>query len=281
MSARRSGGSPSEEHRVFDELAVGWALHALEPEDESAFADHLPGCARCAQTVADTAEVMAAMAADLPRAEPSAGLRDRLRAAVAETEQLPPHDVAAPEPAEPARPAATGFPGYRQVESPAGAVPRPRRRAPVLALAAAAVAAIVGLGVWNVFLADARSDLETTVAEQDRIVDRLLIPGDATVAALSDGEGRPVATVVARSDSVDVVTYGLDLNDAETETYVLWGIEGDVPEAIGTLDVTRSQLTLQTVGSGSTGLDEYSGYGISIEPGRQAPPEPTEIVAMG
>jgi hypothetical protein len=152
---------------------------------------------------------------------------------------------------------------------------------PALALAAAAVATILGLGVWNVFLADSRSDLEATVAQQDRIVDRLLTPGDATVAALSDDDGRPVATVVARSDSVDVVTYGLDVNDPETETYVLWGIAGDVPEAIGTLDVTRSQLTLQTVGSGSTGLDDYSGYGISIEPGHQAPPEPTEIVAMG
>ncbi len=277
MSARRSGASPSEEHREFDELAVGWALHALEPEDEARFAQHLAGCARCNQTVVDTSEVMAAMAADLPRAEPSGGLRDRLRAAVAETEQITPDDVAP----EPARPAATGFPGYRSVERPEpGRLPL-RRRTPALALAAAAVATILGLGVWNVFLADSRSDLEATVAQQDRIVDRLLTPGDATVAALSDDDGRPVATVVARSDRVDVVTHGLDVNDPETETYVLWGIAGDVPEAIGTLDVTRSQLTLQTVGSGSTGLDDYSGYGISIEPGHQAPPEPTEIVAMG
>lgn len=277
MSDRRSGASPSEEHREFDELAVGWALHALEPEDETLFAQHLAGCARCSQTVVDTSEVMAAMAADLPRAEPSDGLRDRLRAAVAETAQSPIDDVAP----EPARPAATGFPGYRSVEPPAPHRSALRRRTPALALAAAAVATILGLGLWNVFLADSRSDLEATVTQQDRIVDRLLTPGDATVAALSTDDGRAVATVVARSDSVDVVTYGLDPNDPDTETYVLWGIEGDVPEALGTLDVTRSQLTLQTVGSASTGLDEYSGYGISIEPGRQAPPEPTEIVATG
>ena len=60
-----------------------------------------------------------------------------------------------------------------------------RRRAPLMALAAAAVAAIVGLGVWNVFLSDSRSDLEATVAQQERIVDSLLTPGEATVAALS------------------------------------------------------------------------------------------------
>ena len=29
---------PPADHAAFDELAVGWALHALEPEDESLFA---------------------------------------------------------------------------------------------------------------------------------------------------------------------------------------------------------------------------------------------------
>jgi hypothetical protein len=276
MSGHPSGASPSEEHRVFDELAVGWALHALEPEDETVFTEHLLGCDRCAQTVADTTEVMASMAADLPRAEPSDRLRERLRAAVAETEQIPPDDVAA----QPARPAATGFPGYRHVEPPSAPVPL-RRRAPVLALAAAAVAAILGLGVWNVFLADSRSDLEATLAQQERIVDSLLTPGEARVAALSADDGSVVATVVARADRVDVISHGLAVNDTENQTYVVWGIDDDGPTAIDTFDVTRSQMTLQTVGSGSTGLDEFATYGISLEPGREAPSEPTDIVAMG
>ena len=277
MSGRRRGESPPEEHRVFDELAVGWALHALEPEDEAVFAEHLPGCERCAQTVADTTEVMATMAADLPRAEPSDRLRDRLHAAVAETEQIRPEEG----PPEPARPAATGFPGYRHVEQPPAAPVPLRRRAPVMVLASAAVAAVLGLGVWNVFLADSRSDLEATLAQQERIVDTLLTPGDATISALSADDGGVVATVVARSDRVDVISHGLALNDTEDQTYVVWGIDDSGPKAIGVFDVTRSQMTLQTVGSGSTGLDEYDQYGISLEPGREAPSEPTDIVAMG
>jgi Anti-sigma-K factor rskA len=278
MSGRR-GPSPAEEHRVFDELAVGWALHALEPEDETLFLEHLPGCRRCAQTVADTEELMAAMAADLPRAEPSAQLHDRLHAAVADTEQVAP----APddEPTETARPAATGFPGYTPVDPPERVRPPARRRVVALALAAAAVATIVGLGIWNVFLADSRDDMQATLAEQQRIVDALLAPGDARIAALSAEDGLAVATVVARSDRVDVVTYGLEVNDASEETYVVWGLDGAEPEAIGTFDVTRSQMAVQTVGSGRTGLDDYSGYGISLEPGREAPPAPTEIVALG
>jgi anti-sigma-K factor RskA len=273
---RRSGPSPSEEHRVFDELAVGWALHALEPEDEALFTEHLPGCDRCARTVSDTAEMMAAMAADLPRAEPSDSLRERLHAAVAETEQVAAEDVVP----EPPRPAATGFPGYRAVEPPAEASPS-RLRSPLLALAAAALAAVLGLGIWNVFLADSRDDLAATVAQQERIVEALLTPGETTVAALSADDGRAVATVVARSDRVDVVSYGLDVNDREDQTYVVWGIDGDGPTAIGVFDVERPQMTLQTVGSGSTGLDEFTSYGISLEPGREAPSAPTEIVAMG
>jgi hypothetical protein len=292
MSTRRGGASPSGQHQMYDELAVGWALHALEPGDEAVFAEHLPGCDRCAQTVADTSEVMAAMATDLPRTEPSDRLRERLRAAVAETEQIPPDDLAP----QPARPRATGFPGYRPVEPPAeppaepsaessaessAASSRLRRRSPLLALAAAAVAAILGLGVWNVFLADSRNDLEATVAQQERIVDALLTPGDAKVAALSGDDGRALATVVARPDRVDVISYGLAVNDSDAQTYVVWGIADTGPEAIGTFDVERSQMTLQTVGSGSTGLDQFPSYGISLEPGREAPPEPTDVVAMG
>jgi hypothetical protein len=133
-----------------------------------------------------------------------------------------------------------------------------------------------------VFLADSRDDLQATVAHQERIVNALLTPGDATVAALSaPADGEAVATVVARPDRVDVVTYGLAVNDTEAETYVVWGIGAGDPEPLGTFDVTRSQIALQTVGSGETGLDDYSSYGISLEPGRQAPPAPTEIVAMG
>ena len=141
---------------------------------------------------------------------------------------------------------------------------------------------ILGLGVWNVFLADSRDDLRATVAQQERIVNEILTPGDAKIAALSDPEtGEVVATVVARPDRVDVVTHNLTANDTDTETYVLWGLEGNDATSLGPFDVTRSQIELQTVGSGETGLDDYSRYGISLEPGRQAPPAPTDIVAIG
>ena len=106
------------DHAPFDELAVGWALHALEPEDESFFVAHLAGCDRCATTVAETTDVMAAMATDLPPAEPSEGLRDRLRAAVEQTEPRP---VPPAESARPAPPPAVPAPAARAVRPIASA----------------------------------------------------------------------------------------------------------------------------------------------------------------
>ena len=182
------------DHDPFDELAVGWALHALEPEDESFFAAHLSGCARCAATVAETSEVMAAMATDLPQPEPSEGLRHRIRAAVEQTEQVPPRA------AEPATPAARPSPrrpraaAHRRSSPRAGGGPCPA------CSVAAGLAAIVGLGLWNVVLTNDRQDLQTTVAEQSAFMDQLLSDGQTMVAPLSH-DGEMVAMVVARDDS--------------------------------------------------------------------------------
>jgi anti-sigma-K factor RskA len=264
------------DHEAFDELAVGWALHALEPEDEATFTAHLAGCNRCARTVAETVEVMASLAGELPGAEPSAELGVRLRGAVERTEQLP------PEPPAPSSPAATGFPGYDDERVRLPEAPRPawRRALPAL-LAAAAVALIVALGVWNVFLADSRSQAEAAAAAQARIIDRLLIPGRATITPVSDRDGHRLATVVARDSDIQVVTDGLDVNDVDDTTYVVWGMGGDHPVALGVFDVVHSQIDLRNVGSTASGLDDYPAYGISLEPGRQAPAAPTDVVATG
>ena len=261
------------DHAGFDELAVGWAMHALEPEDESFFLAHLAGCARCATTVAETSEVMAAMASDLPQPEPSEGLRNRIRAAVEETEQ-----VAAPAPvpaARPVRPVAADPEPRRVVEQPS----RWRRAIPV-GLVAAAVAAIVGLGVWNVVLTSDRQELQSTVAEQSAFMDSLFADGEATVAPMTH-RGDMVAMMVARDGEMGIVPAALSANDAQNSTYVLWGLGEGAPTALATFDVERPQLKVQTVGSGQTDLSGYSGFGISLESGRQPPPSPTEIVAQG
>jgi anti-sigma-K factor RskA len=289
MSTAHDRAPTGDDHSGWDELAVGWALHALEPEDETRFTDHLSGCTRCARTVAETTEVMAAMAGDLPQAEPSEALRDRLRAAVEQTEQLPPTPVAAEPPAPPrpgrqpppARAAAEATADLRPPPPALDVDPRPAwRRLLPTALVAAVVAAVLSLGAWNVVLTSDRDAARATAAEQSQLLEALLAPGRAAIAPLTD-EGREVATVVARGDRVQVVAEGLPVNDTGNSTYVVWGMDDGTPVALGTFDVVTPQMDLRTVGSSATGLDRYSAYAISIEPGREAPSTPTVVVANG
>jgi hypothetical protein len=284
-----SGPGPDDrddEHRSWDELAVGWALHALEPEDEDRFAGHLAGCPRCAQTVADTAEVMGAMAGDLPPAEPSEGLRERLRAAVEETEQLPqpprvPAEPVGPPITAPAPLASVGDPNVRAPLPVRTADRRPTwRRVLPTALVAAAVAAVLSLAAWNVVVSGDRDAARATAAEQSAMLDQLLAPGRLAVAPVTQGDDT-VATVVARDDGAQIVASGLAVNDSHDQVYVLWGMQDDVPRPLGTFDVVTPQLDLRTVGSSATGLDDYSVYAISIEPGRQMPSFPTDVIGQG
>jgi len=289
MTAPGQQPGREDEHRVWDELAVGWALHALEPEDETLFAAHLRTCDRCRQTVADTAEVMAALAADLPQAEPSDALRDRLRTAVEETEQvrraeLPEAPVARPPVERPTPVPLGGASPYGNLRAPlpprhVDLRPSWRRVLPT-ALVAAAVAAVLALGAWNVVVTGDRDAARTTAAEQSQVIDSLLQPGRAAIAPLTEN-GETVATVVARDGQVQVLAEGLPVNDETSQTYVVWGMAAESPVAIGTFDVVTPQMDLRTVGSTATGLDDFSAYAISIEPGRQAPTTPSEIVATG
>jgi anti-sigma-K factor RskA len=280
------------DHEDFDELAVGWALHALEPEDEAFFAQHLPDCPRCAQTVTETEGVMAALATDLPSAEPSEDLRRRLRAAVEQTEQV--HRPPVVPPPLPERSLPFRARRFSDADAPipdpgVGAASDPlqhsrfsslRERGWMLALAAA-VAGVVGLGIWNVSLSTARDRAVETAAEQQAVVAELLQPGAQVVARMDDASG-PVATVVVRDGDVHVISQALAVND-DAETYVLWGLRdgGADPEAIGTFDVVRSRLDVNDVGSAPTGSDAFDGYAVSLEPGRRPPAAPSEVLASG
>ena len=89
------------EHGEWDALAVGWALSALDPEDEERFAEHLPGCARCTATVRESLYTVADLAYALPDEAPPPSLKSRLMAAVAAEPRTP---GAAPEPEAPVEP---------------------------------------------------------------------------------------------------------------------------------------------------------------------------------
>jgi anti-sigma-K factor RskA len=123
------------------ELTPAYALDALDPAETEAYEEHLSGCARCREELAELAATVGALAYAAPPADPP----DHLRARILEA---------------------------ARAERPNVVPLRPRWSAPQRAIAAvAAVAACVavGLGIWNVVLQNrldtARGDLRALPLE--------------------------------------------------------------------------------------------------------------------
>jgi len=275
-------------HVEWDELAVGWALRALEPDDEDRFSVHLSGCQRCRVSVQDSGRVLAAVVEQLPVQSPSPELRSRLLAEVGKTRRNRELTPAPPESALPegevidlaaarshslASGARLGQGGRRKWTT----ISR-------LVAAAAAVLAIAGLGIWNVDLQTDRDDATSVAENRGQILRDLAAAGEVNMTPLHDGDGQAVATLVIGSSQAMVMTNGLSVNDRGEEIYVLWGLQeaGEQPQALGTFDVVDTELDMRTVGSTVAGLDTFNGYAVTIESGRRAPDTPTSpMVATG
>lgn len=258
MNGQRPDGAPDGQHDQLEALAVGWALSALDPDETASFATHLATCDRCARVVEETRAVMGEMASAVPAVPPPPELRARVAAAARVTQQDPPAQ-GAPRPPERRR---------RRVPRPAGP---PMRRTVVAAALTAVAAGVLGFGVGAVRLGN---------SGDQPVVAALLDLGPTVVTPVADEDGRQVAAVVAGRDGVQVLTRGLAVNDPAETTYVLWGFRDGRAGALGTFDVSEPEPQLQTVAAGS-GDAGFTGYGISLEPGRNAPAAPTDVVATG
>ncbi|MCU1691580.1 MAG: putative transrane anti-sigma factor [Frankiales bacterium] len=255
MSAPRS-----TEHELFEELAAGHALDALEPQDEQAFLHHLSSCARCERALDDHRATAAHLAYGAAPAELPAGLFDRIRA-----------DVVAE--------------SGEEVFTAPGAALAPvvelasRRRLPgsrVLVAAAAAVALVVGLAGANVAL---QHDRVEQLASSDRLAQavRTLESGPGRSVPLRDDAQEVAAVAVLQGDHVSLVVEGLDANEAGT-TYVLWeqGRFGGV-RALGTFDVRHEGVEVVRDLPLQHGEDGVAAFAITRERGDTAPARPLTV----
>jgi anti-sigma factor RsiW len=176
------------------QLTAGYALDALDAEERREYEAHLPTCAHCQEELASFWETTEALAVAASGPEPSFELRERI---LAEVRAEPPQVVV-------------------PFES------RPRRAVPVLA-AAAAIAAVVALGV-GVWASDLSSELDDTRAalDRERAAASVLVDPDARAVPLQAGEGRLV--VNEEGDAV-LVLHGVDPAPAG-KTYEMWIVPG-------------------------------------------------------
>ena len=140
-----------------DELTAAYALGAVDPAEDRAISEHLATCNEPHDDARAVLDGAATVAASLEPVSPSAGLRDRLMASVAST----PQDHRAP-----AARADQPLP----IEEPR----RPWWRVAPLATAVAAIAVVaaVGLGVWGLSMRGELNDRDAAleaVASADAI----------------------------------------------------------------------------------------------------------------
>jgi hypothetical protein len=244
------------------ELAVGLALHSLEPAEESLVAAHLPACPECAAAAAQTEELGAMLGLSVPELIPSTGLEQRIlnvtgiRSAAVATPAAPP-------------PPAQRIPWYS------------RLRFGELAAAAAVilVASAVALGVRVVQLGGQLAQAQGQVTAVSEVIQSAADPAAIRVPLVTK-DGHAVGMVLATRNQVAVVPTQLPSNRVADQTYVLWGLAGETPIGLAAFDVSGNGPRLHPVPS-ATQTGKFTAYAISLEPGRRVPAVPTDVVANG
>jgi hypothetical protein len=240
-------------HSEFEELAAGYVLGALEPDDEHAFQRHLEGCPTCQANLRELEAVVGELAYTVPPVDPPdtvwAGIRRQIK-----PEAARPGAVQVPPPAgAPGAPEGYGAPG----SAPGG---RGLRLLPVLA-AAAAILVVVVLSLWNLNLRDENAVYRDRLAALERTT-QLANDPTASLVALDDNPDAPPgarATVIASTREDRGVLLVQDLPPLQRgRVYELWG----VPEG----DFARAQKAVVFVPLRRTGTQTLQ-FEVPIQPG--------------
>jgi hypothetical protein len=210
-------------HSELEELAAGYVLGALEPDDEHTFQRHLEGCPTCQATVRELEAVVGELAYSAPPADPPdtvwAGIRRQIKPEAARRGAFPgPAPTAAPAPGAPQT-------------APAG---RGLRLLPGLA-AAAAILLVVVLSLWNLNLRDENAVYRDRLAALEQAT-QLANDPTAHLVSLDDSAGTPPdarATVIASTREDRGVLLVQNLPPLQRgRVYELWGVpEGDFARA--------------------------------------------------
>jgi hypothetical protein len=242
------------------ELAVGWALHALEPAEESLVIAHLGDCPECTRVAAETEQVGAALGLSIRQVSPSPELEQRVLAVVNV-------GVTAP---------VTSLPQLARQATPGW-------RSPSRLLAAAAsvilIAVSVLLGIRVVQLDAERDQAARQIMAMTETMRRVADPAWAK-APLVTADGRPMGLVLAGTHRVELVATDLPGNKVADQIYVLWGLGHGAPAALTGFDVPTDGPVLHEVPS-VPDAGEFTGYAVSLEPGRHLPTSPTTVMASG
>jgi anti-sigma-K factor RskA len=252
------------EHTAFEELAAGYALHALEPAEEQTFVDHLASCANCERALGRHERVTARLA-DLSEADqPPAALWATIQAS------LGPAAPSGDRPAlRPVRPVGEG-----SHDTPAPASSRlslaHRLRSPIAAVAAALLAAAIGIGTWQAVDRPARSGPDVAA-----LTSSCRNESGCDVVTMTPGSHERVVLLV-RGQRARMVTPGLAHLSGD-QTYVLWQLSRN-GRPIGVSAFSAAHKAARTV-SLRIPVAKTAKFAVSREHGDTIPSHPTKVIA--
>jgi hypothetical protein len=272
MSGPATGVNPggaADNHEYWDQLVVGYALHALEPQEEISVENHVAGCDRCARATVQMQETTTKLAYAVEPMTPPPALRDAVLASF---------PVEAGSPAQIPVPAGEPIwsPGERAGAPTSLAAARLRRGLRALphgwALAAAGIVLIIAVGVsvgTMVRNRDANRRLDRTTAALSCVQSDGCRAVPLTTGALDPADR---GSALMRGDAVTLVVRGLP-NTGQDSVYVLWQKQrsGEVL-AVGAFDVHQAvtvSTTMHLRDPGSVVL-----LAVTREPGHTPPPSP-------
>ncbi|MFD3934335.1 anti-sigma factor domain-containing protein [Streptomyces sp. NPDC058611] len=223
-----------------------YLLHALPPDEESAFANHLAGCDSCRRELTALMPVLVRLCATEGIAPPP-GLRERVLEQIAGTAQEPGR------PAHRADPAAGPRPGRR------GGSSAPLRWA--LAACLAAAAAFGGIAVWqHQEASQARTELRRA-GPAAQLAEVLAAP-DAVIGTADFGDGATGCVVVSRAESrAAFMASGLPELTSD-QVYELWYDDAGTPRSAGTLN-GRGNWHIKLLDGP---VEQATALGITVEP---------------
>ena len=260
-------------HSPWDELAVGQALGALEPEDEQTFVSHVRGCSECAQTVADIEAVSGELAYAVPSEEPPRALLESIMREVTATARV-------------ATPLGSAMPDVSRLRGPrrrSAAAPAARTAvrwdAPWMARAAVLIL-VLALTSWNYQLRLDNKVKQTSLA--NAAAAGRLMADPATGTTKLTGKGAEKASVLVNGSEAYLVVDDFKRNDAEDSIYVLWAQDkgSDAMRGVGLFKVVHDGATYIPVRNLANGAGIVA-FAVSREAGSVIPTVPSTPLTSG